>query len=317
MKKLNVVSHIVLCISILCIPLHAVMFKSPAGAIFVEDFQENTEVEFGKVVPGFIQVKTKLESITSPYQKIDVYDTHYFGKMLVIDDIIMLTQRDNFAYHEMIVHPAMNIHPHPKRVLIVGGGDGGTLKEVLRYDCVQEVIMCEIDEDVINISKKYFPEFKNGFDDPRLTIIAQDAAQYMKSKTNYFDVICVDSTDPIGPGAALFEEEFYHNLHKALTEDGIAITQSESIFYSLDFITDLYNQNKKIFKHAAYYYTAIPTYPSGTIGFSFCSKKYVASKEISFGRISSFAQDLNYYNPAMHKAAFSLPNFVRKSLDAK
>jgi len=274
------------------------------------------EFEYSQGIPSIVQIKGKIEDITSPYQHIQVYETEHFGNMLVIDDIIMLTQRDNFTYHEMIVHVPMNAHPNPKKVLIVGGGDGGTLNEVFRYSLVEEVVMCEIDKEVINISKKYFPEFKAGFDDSRLTVIAQDAAEYIKTKNKYFDVIIVDSTDPIGSGESLFTEVFYKNVHDALKDDGITVTQSETLFYSPEFIVDIQKQNKKLFKHSAYYFTMVPTYPSGMIGFSFCSKKYDPFELVDGKKIASFADDLKYYNAAIHRASFQLPNFLKRAIES-
>lgn len=260
-------------------------------------------------------VAQPLESIKSPYQEIEVYKTDQFGNMLVIDDIIMLTQFDNFAYHEMITHVPLIAHPNPKRVLIVGGGDGGTAQQILKHPGVQEVVLCDIDQKVIDVSKKYFPELATCFDDPRLTVVAQDASQYIKTKENYFDVICVDSTDPIGPGEALFELEFYQDMHRALTEDGIAVTQSEAMFYNSDFIAGLYKQNKELFAYASYYYTMIPTYPSGSIGFSFCSKKYDPFEKVDSERIAALP-DLQYYHTGMHLTSFVLPTFLQEKLAA-
>lgn len=247
----------------------------------------------------------------SEFQQIEVYETKHFGKMLVIDDVVMLTQYDNFAYHEMIVHVPMNAHPNPQRVLIVGGGDGGTLKEVLKYASVQEVVLCEIDPKVIEVSKKHFPEFSKSFNDSRVTIVMSDAAKYIQEKTNYFDIICVDSTDPIGPGEALFTRAFYQHLKDALTHDGIAVTQSESLFYSTDLIVALNKQNKELFPFVSYYYTLVPTYPSGTIGFSFCSKKCNPFENLDKHRIKQLGS-LQYYNAAIHRASFILPEFVRE-----
>jgi spermidine synthase len=254
-----------------------------------------------------------LHKVTSPYQEIEVYKTDQFGNMLVIDDIIMLTQFDNFAYHEMIAHVPLIAHPNPKRVLIVGGGDGGNAQQILKHPSIQEVVICDIDKEVFAASKEYFPELAICFDDQRLIVIAQDASQYIKSKENYFDVICVDSTDPIGPGEALFQQEFYQDLHRALTEDGIAVTQSEAMFFNTDLIADLYKQNNELFTYASYYYTIIPTYPSGSIGFSFCSKKYDPFKNIDIDRINALP-DLKYYSKNIHLSSFVLPAFLQNKL---
>lgn len=256
-----------------------------------------------------IKIKNPLEVRKSDYQTISMYETEHFGKMLVTDGCVMLTQYDNFAYHEMIAHVPMNAHPNPEKILIVGGGDGGTLKEVLKHQSVKEVVLCEIDKEVIAISKKYFPEFRLGFSDPRVEIIIDDAACYIKGKNNYFDVICVDSPDPIGSATVLFEREFFENIKQALHEGGIAVAQMESMFYSADLIVNIQQFTKQLFKHVLYYYTLVPTYPSGTIGFLFFSKKYDPFECFNLKKVE--IDDLQYYNNAVHTASFQLPQFFK------
>ena len=262
-----------------------------------------------------IPVTAQLESVTSKYQKIDIYDTVSYGRMMVIDGIVMLTQFDNPAYHEMMVHVPMQAHPNAKTVLIVGGGDGGTLTEVLKYDSVEHVVMCEIDMEVIRLSEKHSPEWKESFSDPRLEIVAADGSKYIKQNPNTFDVICVDSTDNFGPAEVLFAKPFYESLKTALTKDGIAVTQSESIWYDTELVATLTNQNKEIFSFAAYYYTSIPTYPSGTIGFSFCSKKHNPFEHVQQKNIDKIT-GRRYYNFHMHTASFMLPQFVLDEIRA-
>lgn len=274
-------------------------------------FQESLEDERGAATT--IAIRNILEERQSKFQKIEVFDTVPFGKMLVHDGVIMLTQYDNFAYHEMIVHVPMMAHPNPKRVLVVGGGDGGTLKEVLKHSSVEEAVLCEIDGDVIDVARKHFPELAQSFDDPRATVVVDDAAEYIKNKKGYFDVICVDSSDPIGPAEVLFRKAFYQSLHEALADDGIAVTQSESMYYHRDLIAQLYEQNKPIFAHASYYYALVPTYPSGTIGFSFCSKKYTADENLDVKRFEAL-NNLQYYTLDIHKASFKLPAFMKAKL---
>ena len=259
-----------------------------------------------------IKIKNPLEVRKSDYQVISVYETEYFGKMLVTDGCVMLTQYDNFAYHEMIAHVPMNSHPNPEKILIVGGGDGGTLKEVLKHQSVKEVVLCEIDEQVIAISKKYFPEFKQGFSDPRVQIMIDDAAHYIKGKKGYFDVICVDSPDPLGSAVVLFEREFFQDVEQALHEDGIAVAQMESMFYHGDLVSNVQQFTKQLFKHVLYYYTLVPTYPSGTIGFVFFSKKYDPFECLNAKKVK--IDDLHYYNVAVHTASFQLPQFFKARL---
>lgn len=265
--------------------------------------------------PQLIMLKDAqpLVEVTSEFQDISVYDTVSFGRMMVIDDVVMLTERDNHAYHEMIAHVPLNAHPNPRRVLIVGGGDGGTLREVLKHDSVQEVVACELDAEVIRVSREYFPELSSGYDDPRVTVVNMDAAVYMADKENYFDIILVDSTDPIGPGAVLFDTPFYKNMHNALTEDGIVVAQSESMYYHADSIAKWHARNTELFAFATYYFTVIPTYPSGTIGFTFCSKKYLPIDQLDVQRVMSLP-DLQYYNLAIHCGSFAVPTFVQESI---
>ena len=199
-----------------------------------------------KGLPTMVEVTKQTEDVKSPYQHIKMYETATFGNMMIIDDVIMLTQRDNAGYHEMIAQVPLNAHPNPQRVLVVGGGDGGTITQVLKHEGVQEVVLCEIDAKVIEFGLKYFPEFSASFDNKRVTVVSGDASKYIKKQQGQFDVIIVDSTDPFCPGDALFTEEFYRDLHAALSEDGIAVTQSESLFLYTDLIEKLYKQNKEI-----------------------------------------------------------------------
>ena len=225
----------------------------------------------------------------------------------------MVTSYDNFAYHEMISHVPIFAHPHPRKALVIGGGDGGTITEVLKHNCIEEVVLCEIDEEVVNISQKYFPEFASAFADKRLKIVIDDAANYVKTKTNYFDVACIDSSDPTGPAEVLFQGPFYKDIYNALTCDGIACSQSESMYYHQDFIAGLHKQNSKIFPHTAYYYTLIPSYPSGTIGFMFCSKIFGPLENLQTERVLELKK-LKYYNYDIHKTSFVLPQFMTEAL---
>lgn len=281
----------------------------PASSPHKNWFTETFELEKGRAVS--IAVKEKTEDYRSAFQHIQVFDTVPFGKMLVLDGVIMLTEADNFAYHEMISHVPMMSHPNPENVLIVGGGDGGTLKEILKYKSVKNVSVCEIDKEVINVSQKHFPQLASSFDDSRVEIMIEDAAKFIKKHKDQFDVICVDSSDPVGPAEILFKKPFYKNLSDALSENGIAVSQSESLYYHKTFIKNLISRNKTIFSHTAYYYTMIPTYPSGTIGFSFCSNK-IKPQSIYDPQRMNHIKPLKYYNTAIHKSAFILPEFIKE-----
>jgi len=254
-----------------------------------------------------VKILETLESYQTKYQKIAIYQTECFGKMMQLDDVIMFTEFDEFAYHEMISHVALHVHPNPQNVLIIGGGDGGAAREVLKHN-INRVDLCDIDEEVTKLSRKYFPTIASKLDDPRLHLHHEDGAQFIRERKGEYDVIIVDSTDPWGPAEVLFKEAFYRDMYAALTEDGIVITQSESMYYDQPRIKELFDFNQKIFKIVKYFYTLVPTYPSGQIGFSFCSKKYdplADSKDVTI-------DDLKYYTKAIHQAAFVLPNFMKK-----
>ncbi len=271
-------------------------------------FEEQLEVQVGRIFK--VKYKELLETAHSPFQKIAVYDTVPFGKMLVHDDVIMVTEKDEANYHEMIAHVSLNTHPRPERVLVVGGGDGGTLREVLKHPEVKQAHCCEIDEKVVEVCRRHFPGLARSFTDPRVELFFEDGAAFIKNRKNFYDVIIVDSSDPIGPAEVLFRREFYQNMHAALRPDGIAITQSESIHYHPHIIAQLANFCQEIYPLYMYYYALVPTYPSGLIGFSFCSKKYHPLNDLDEKRAKRL-KDLRYYNPPIHRASFVLPEFAR------
>ncbi|MBP8692217.1 MAG: polyamine aminopropyltransferase, partial [Sedimentibacter sp.] len=178
-----------------------------------------------------IRVDRHLISVQSDFQKIDVFDTPEFGRVLVIDGYLMLTEKDEFIYHEMIVHVPMAVNPHIKRILVIGAGDGGTVRELTRYKTVESIDMVEIDRQVVEICKEYIPKTASGFNDERLNLYFEDGLNFVKRKKNEYDLIIVDSTDPVGPGLELFTREFYENCYKALVDDGILVNQHESPYY--------------------------------------------------------------------------------------
>ncbi len=281
-------------------------------------FEEQLETHRGSAVR--IAVKKLLASRQTPYQKIDVYDTVAFGRMLVHDQVIMATEADEAHYHEMIVHVPLCVHPNPRKILVIGGGDGGTVREILKHRNVELVHLCEIDEAVVAVCKEYFPGLSSGFSDPRVKCFFEDGAAFVEARKCEYDIIIVDSSDPIGPAEVLFQERFYRNLHTALREDGILVSQSESFHYHRNIIGSLIGHATGMFPVYSYYYTLVPTYPSGTIGFSFCSKKHHALDDFKPERIPPLGR-LQYYNRAIHRAAFTLPEsfriFLESALKAK
>ena len=270
--------------------------------------EEKLEIKNGRALK--VRITKSLEKIKSEFQEIEVVESQSFGKILLIDEVIMLTEADEFCYHEMIAHVPLCVHPKAKKVLVIGGGDGGTVREILKHDSVNEVDVCEIDEKVIEISKRYFPYLANSFDDPKVKIYCEDGNKFVKSHKDEYDIIIVDSSDPIGPAEVLFRREFYEAIFQALKDDGIIVAQAESFFYHQKIIKSLFSFIRDIYPISEYYYTLVPTYPSGIIGFTFCSKKYHPIND--FNEIEALKlNNLKYYDRGIHKAAFNLPTFAQ------
>lgn len=255
----------------------------------------------------------------SDYQLTQVLDTYAYGKMLTIDNMVMCTERDEFVYHEMLTHIAMQTHPNPKKILVIGGGDGGTVRELLRYEDVEQVTMVEIDENVIEASKQHLPTLSSAFDHPKLQLLIYDGIKYLKDCTSEeFDLIIVDGSDPKGPAEGLFGEAFFKDVHRCLKSDGILCMQSEGPRFSQDAFIALHQCLGGIFgaEQVHCYLAFIPTYPSGMWSFQFASKGDIHPTKHMKEGIDDFAQkhDLQYYNEAVHRAAFALPTFVANML---
>ncbi|MGZ3772517.1 MAG: polyamine aminopropyltransferase [Pseudobdellovibrionaceae bacterium] len=257
---------------------------------------------------------------TSPYQRVRVLDSYSHGKFLAIDNMVMCTERDEFHYHEMIAHPAMQAHGNVKNVLVIGGGDGGTIRELFKYDQIDSVTMVEIDEAVIRASKEFLPTIASEFHNPKLNLIIGDGIQFIKEAApNSYDIILVDGSDPAGPAQGLFTAEFYANCKNALKENGIIVTQGESPMFHEGTFVELNQCLKSIFGpksvHTMLFHST--TYPSGMWSFQVGVKgQYHPAVDFDKNKAHQFslAKDLKYYNEDVHKAAFSLPTFVRKML---
>ena len=263
-----------------------------------------------------IKVDRQLYSANSEYQRVDVFDSPEFGRFLTLDGLMMLTEKDEFIYHEMITHVPMAVHPNPRNVLVIGAGDGGVIRELTRYECVEHIDLVEIDEMVVDVCKEYLPKTACSFDDPRLNIYFQDGLKFIRKHENEYDIIIVDSTDPFGPGEGLFTKEFYGNCYKALKEDGIMVNQHESPFYSDD-ARAMRRAHKRIvesFPISRVYQAHIPTYPSGHWLFGFASKKYHPVRDINTRDWKSLGLKTRYYNTNLHKGAFFLPTYVEEML---
>lgn len=250
----------------------------------------------------------------TPYQELDVIETDEWGVTLVLDGAVQTTERDEFIYHEMIAHVPMMSHPDPKRVLIIGGGDGGVLREVLRYPSLEEAHLVEIDRRVVEVSRQYLPNIACGFDDPRAKVFYRDGVEYVKQYEDYYDVVIVDSSDPVGPAVELFGPSFYRNVFRCLKSDGMVVAQSESPLYYANVWLRIVQNIKSVFPIAKTYITCIPTYVSGYWTFT-CGSKKVDPAEIICDRLPP--SGLKYYNKEFHRAAFVLPENLKRMLNNK
>ncbi|KAI5201650.1 hypothetical protein AUEXF2481DRAFT_45418 [Aureobasidium subglaciale EXF-2481] len=253
----------------------------------------------------------------SKYQDVLIFESTDYGMVLVLDNVIQCTERDEFSYQEMITHLAMNSHPNPKKVLVIGGGDGGVLREVVKHECVEEAVLCDIDEAVIRLSKKYLPGMAVGYQHPNVKTHVGDGFKFLDDKKGEFDVIITDSSDPEGPAEALFQKPYFELLKGALREGGVITTQgSENQWLHLPLITKLKQDCKQVFPNVEYGYTTIPTYPSGQIGFMVCCLDANRDLKKPLRQWSEAEEDklCKYYNKEIHEAAFVLPNFAKKAL---
>lgn len=243
------------------------------------------------------------------YQDLALIDTEQFGKMLVLDGTVQTKIKDEFVYHEMITHIPLFTHPNPKKVLVIGGGDGGAIREILKHPTVEKAVLVEIDGSVVEVSKKHLPEISCALDNKRAEVLITDGIKYVQDHPNEFDVITVDSTDPVGPAVGLFALDFYKNIFNALKEDGIFVAQTESPFYNDNLIRRVFKDIKSVFPITRLYLCSIPTYPSGLWSFTLGSKKYDPLK-VDTEKIPEL--DTKYYTPAIHKSVFALPKFVEE-----
>jgi len=275
-------------------------------------FHERGELWKGQAMS--LQVKNIIYHGRSDFQDILVFESTDHGTVMVLDGVIQVTERDEFAYQEMLAHIPLFSHPHPKKVLVIGGGDGGILREIGKHPEVKEIIICELDEGVIDISKKYLPSLAKGFDDPRVTVKIMDGAKFMEANQDSFDVIITDSSDPIGPASVLFETPFYNAMHKSLRDGGIVCTQGECVWLHLDLIAPLISSISQTYNVVEYAYTTIPTYPSGQIGFIVARKGDGTCKTPVRTPSEEQSKAMEYYSSEIHKASFVLPAFAKRAI---
>ncbi|MGX1195145.1 polyamine aminopropyltransferase [Metabacillus sp. SLBN-84] len=273
-------------------------------------FTEKQTKSFG--ITG--KVRRTLESEQTDFQQLDMLETEEFGNMLLLDRMVMTSEKDEFVYHEMIVHVPLNTHPSPKKVLVVGGGDGGTIREVLKHPGVESVMQVEIDGKVVEYSKKHLPSISSSYGDSRAKLLIGDGFEHIIKSENVYDVILVDSTEPVGPAAGLFTKGFYAGIAKALKNDGMFVAQTDNPWFKSDLIKNVMKDAGEVFPITRLYTCNIPTYPSGMWTFTLGSKKY-DPLEVSVERIRDI--DTKYYTPELHHASFVLPMFVKQLIDSE
>jgi len=256
----------------------------------------------------------------SDQQDLILFQNPMFGRVLALDGVIQLTEADEAIYHEMMVHVPLLSHDNPKSVLVIGGGDGGSLREIVKHPQIERIVLVDIDQSVITFSKEYLPKLSDkAFEDPRITIAIADGAKFVAECKDTFDVIICDSTDPIGPGEVLFTSEFYGDCKKLLTKHGIFVNQNGVPFLQQDELTKTLNNRKPHFKNVGFYTATVPTYVGGPMAFGWASdKKYRVAESVLHQRMEKLkTKDFFYYTPAVHKAAFVLPNYMLKVIEGK
>ena len=264
-----------------------------------------------------IKVEKEIHTEQTEFQRIDVLEAKEFGRFFTLDGLMFVTEIDLFIYHDMIVHVRMATNPNIKKVLVIGAGDGGTIRELTRYSTIEKIDMVEIDKRVVDICREYFPITACKLDEPRVNLFYEDGLKFVRDKNDEYDLIIVDSTDPFGPGEGLFTKEFYGNCYKALKEDGILVNQHESPYYDNDAaaMKDAHEKITKFFPIIRVYQAHIPTYPSGHWLFGFASKKYHPVRDLDAEAWNSLGIKTKYYNTDLHVGCFALPNYVKEMLN--
>lgn len=263
-----------------------------------------------------LKVKEQLFCRQSAFQQIDILDTVEFGRALTLDGCLMVTEKDEFIYHDMIVHVPMATNLDIKKVLVIGAGDGGTIRELTRYKTIEHIDMVEIDSLVVEACKEYLPQTACSLEDPRVHIYYEDGLKFVRRKVNEYDLILVDSTDPFGPGEGLFTKEFYGNCYNALKDNGILVNQHESTYYDsyVEAMKRAHKRIKETFPIAKVYQAHIPTYPSGHWLFGYASKQYDPLTDLHENEWNALGINTKYYNTQLHKGCFALPNYVKDQL---
>ena len=264
-----------------------------------------------------IKVKEQIYSEKTPFQTIAFFESYDFGRFFTLDGLMMVNEKDEFIYHDMIVHVPMAVNPTIKKVLVIGGGDGGTVRELTRHNSIESIDLVDIDERVVRLCEKYLPLTASKFEDPRVSTYFEDGVAFVKKRQDYYDLILVDSTDPIGPGEGLFTSEFYKDCYKALNSNGILINQHESPYFN-NYALEMQKAHKKlksIFDVCKVYQFHMPTYASGHWLFGFASKGLDPIKDHKKEEWESLGLITKYYNSGIHFGSFQLPSYVQNLLE--
>jgi spermidine synthase len=270
--------------------------------------------EYQGIVRTGFRLKRRLFKGRSPFQTVEVVETKGHGKLLLIDGMTMVSERDEFVYHEMIAHVPLFLHKRPRRVLVIGGGDGGSVREVLRHESVERCVLVEIDGLVVSASKKYIPLTAGKLSDRRVVVLIEDGVKFVRETDEKFDVVIVDSTEPFGPAKELFGTNFYRDVKRILTDDGIVVSQAGSPFYEINTIKNLDRILKKVFPVVDAYLFNNLTYPGGLWAFTYASKGLRPVKDFKPARVKAAKMPLRWYNAGVHAGAFALPTFLAKAL---
>lgn len=259
------------------------------------------------------KVQRVLYSGESEYQRIDVFEHGWLGRMLVLYGAVMMTERDEFIYHEMLTHPALFVHPDPRRVLVIGGGDGCTLREVLRHPSVNLARQVEIDGKVVEVAREWLSGINgSSFDDPRVDLVIDDANIFLDGDDQTYDVVLSDCSDPLGPAEVLFETDFFHKVLARLGDNGIFAAQTESPLFYPDQVREIYRRLNAVFPVVRMYLAHIPTYPGAMYSFAFCSRELDPTADFRRERVQDLGLDTKYYNANLHGGCFALPTCARE-----
>lgn len=280
----------------------------------MHDYQETLYDGYGQR----FSVDRMLHEVRTEHQHLVIFENARMGRVMALDGVIQTTEADEFIYHEMLTHVPILAHGAAKRVLIIGGGDGGMLREVAKHASVEHITMVEIDGTVVDMCKEFLPNHSQGaFDDARLNLVIDDGMRFVATTTEKFDVIISDSTDPIGPGEVLFSENFYQACHRCLNDGGVLVTQNGTPFMQLDTVRNTAGRMNGLFADWHFYQAAVPTYIGGSMTFAWGSTN-PALRQVDAGtlaqRFAASGIQTRYYNPAIHQGAFALPQYVLQAI---